>query len=448
MPSPSIPGLKWPSIANPAAALRALLLELERLERVDSADLSRGQALQLATLHRHFAAHSEFYRRRCEDAGLNQEMELAPDTLSALPVMTRRDVQNAGDSLFCNVPTAHLPVSETKTSGSSGEPVMIKRTAVTQLFWLAYGMREHLWWKRDLKGTLAVIRANLSVERVVRKDWGPPASLLAETGSGYAFSMALDTAAQAAQLAEINPHYLMTYPNNLADLLRHVEANSIRLSNLRQVRSLGETLPQSLRDEVRRVLGVSITDTYSSQEVGVIAMECPESGLYHLMAENLIVEVLDEWGNPCGPGEVGQVVVTDLHNFATPIIRYAIGDLAEAGMPCTCGRTLPTIKRIVGRNRNIAVYPDGKRRYPVLGFARFREIAPIIQYQAIQLDRHTIEFSLVTGRPLLGEEERALADVVQQAMGYPFKIDFRYFNERIPRGPNGKFEEFICQVKD
>ncbi len=448
MHSDSIPGLAWPSIANPEAALRTLLQELERLERSDAAELARGQALQLGVLHRHLFAHSGFYRQRCGQAGLKQDDELTPDTLRLLPIMTRREVQSAGDGLFCEVPASHLPIAETKTSGSSGEPVMIKRTAVTQLFWLAYGMREHLWWKRDLRGTLAVIRANLDVERVVRKDWGPPASLLAQTGPGYAFSMSLDTAVQAMQLAQINPHYLMTYPNNLADLLRHVEANGIKLGNLRQVRSLGETLPPHLRTEVRRVLGVSITDTYSSQEVGVIAMECPESGLYHLMAENLIVEVLDDQGNACKPGEVGQVAITDLHNFATPMIRYALGDLAEAGPTCTCGRTLPTIKRIVGRNRNIAVYPDGTRRYPVLGFARFREIAPVIQYQAIQLDRHTLEFRAVTERPLLAEEEQALTEVVQQAMGYPFAIVFRYFEDRIPRGANGKFEEFICMVKD
>jgi len=321
--------------------------------------------------------------------------------------------------------------------------VVVRRTALTQLFWLACTMREHLWWQRDLTGTSAIIRANLAQERLSQDNWGPPASLLGTTGPAHAFSMALDTATQARLLAEIDPHYLLTYPNNLGDLLRQFAAGGQRLSRLRQVRTIGETVTPELRIAVERELGVGIVDSYSSQELGVIAIQCPVSGDYHVMAENLLVEVLDAQGRPCAPGESGEVVVTDLHNFATPLVRYAIGDHAEVGAPCACGRTLPVLRRILGRSRNLVVYPDGTRRWPRVGFGRYREIAPVIQYQLVQKSRSAIEVRLVVAKPLVPAEEAALGNLIRESLGYPFTLDFAYYPYRIPRGSGGKFEEFV-----
>ena len=96
---------------------------------------------------------------------------------------------------------------------------------------------------------------------------------------------------------------------------------------------------------------------YSSQEVGYIALECPTGESYHVQAENVLVEVLDDQDRPCSPGDVGRVVVTALHNFATPLLRYDIGDYAEVGAPCPCGRGLPALRRIMGRQRNMALLP-------------------------------------------------------------------------------------------
>jgi phenylacetate-coenzyme A ligase PaaK-like adenylate-forming protein len=62
------------------------------------------------------------------------------------------------------------------------------------------------------------------------------------------------------------------------------------------------------------------------------------------------VEVLDEEGRPCAPGETGRVVATSLNNFAMPLIRYETGDTAEVGAPCPCGRGLPVLTRIMGRD--------------------------------------------------------------------------------------------------
>jgi len=140
-------------------------------------------------------------------------------------------------------------------------------------------------------------------------------------------------------------------------------------------------------------------------------------------------------------------VATSLHNFAIPLIRYDLRDHAEAGGPCPCGRGLPTIARILGRNRNMLRLPGGGERWPLVGFDRYREIAPIRQYQLIQHTLEEIEARFVTDRALSEDEEARLGAVIRSALGHPFRVSFTYFESEIPRGAGGKFEEFVSRVE-
>ena len=125
-----------------------------------------------------------------------------------------------------------------------------------------------------------------------------------------------------------------------------------------------------------------------------------------------------------------------------PLLRYELRDYAEVGPPCSCGRGLPTLRRIQGRTRNMLVTPLGERRWPLVGFARYREVAPVRQYQIAQLARDHLEFRLVTDRPLTQEEESSLAAILRANLGDFPRIDFRQMAD-LPLGKNGKFEEFI-----
>ena len=277
-------------------------------------------------------------------------------------------------------------------------------------------------------------------------DWGPPASLLYRTGPTLRLRNATDAAAQAARLVPFRPQSLLIYPSSLAALTEHCRAKGLKLEGLDHIRTIGETLPDELRAAASDYFGAKVEDSYTSQEIGYMALECPESGRYHVMAESALIEVIGADGAPSRPGETGRVVVTDLHNFATPMIRYAIGDYAEVAEPCACGRGLPTLARIKGRERNLVAMPDGTRRWPLTGYWRFRDIAPVRQYQFIQTGRETIEARFVADRALTSDEEAALRDTIRTALGHPFALRFSYWTDRLPLGENGKFEEFVCQV--
>jgi phenylacetate-CoA ligase len=444
------PGLLWPAVPGRAAAdLLAQLYQLEQTQYFPEQLLRTRQLQQFAQLARHAGETSEFYRQRFEALGFGAAGPWTWERFAQLPLLTRRELLTEADQIHSQRPPAsHGQWHELQTSGSTGQVVAVRRTGVNQLMWLALSMRDHLWHQRDFRQSLAVVRAN--VEANEQQGWGAPVSLLHETGPCYTRPLSTDVTELARWLLEKQPQYLLTYPTYLASLIDHFESSGKRPQQLVQVRTIGETLNPALRTRCQAVLGVPIVDTYSAQEVGVIALQCPDSDLHHVHAESLIVEVLNDEGRPCAAGETGRVVVTDLHNFATPLIRYELRDYATVGpgVGCACGRGLPTLTRVLGRQRNMVVLPNGQRHWPLVGLHQFREVAQILQYQLIQHDLQQVEMRLVVAERLDAAAEQRLTQIVQDALGYPFAIRFSYAKSELPRSAGGKFEEFVCRVAD
>jgi len=449
----SVSGIGWPAIPAPVAAnLLAQLTQLEDSQWWHPEQLLQKQLEQFGRLAAHACQQSPFFRNRFEQAALDTSQPWTAETFSSIPLLTRAELMQQAEHIHCRaLPPKHGAVHQIQTSGSTGQVVTMLRTEVSQLMWLALAMREHLWHQRDFSATLAVIKALIptldDALQAARVGWGHPATLLFNTGPSYAQPLSMDVAQQAAWLARIAPRYLLTYPSNLSALLDRFESGDTLPPSLRQVRTIGETLHPGLRERCRSLGEIEIVDMYSSQEVGLIALQCPVSGLYHVQSESLIVEVLDDAGLPCQPGEVGRVVITDLHNFATPLIRYEIRDYAEFGPTCPCGRGLPTLARIMGRRRNMVVLPNGARHWPLLGAYHFREVADIRQYQAIQHSLEDIEIRLVVEQALSGAQEAQLTQLIHNALGHPFSLRFSYFDQELPKTQGGKFEEFISLVK-
>lgn len=431
---------------NAAAPILARVVEsLETSQWKSPDEIAAVQRKQLVELAKHCESFSAHFHSRLHGAGLMPEDFAEKGSLQALPVLSRRTLQT-GNDIFCTaVPKDHLPLSETRTSGSTGEPVVVRRTAMNNIDWLATTMREHLWHRRDFLAPFCAVRAN--VQKVVRHEhWGMPAALLRQTGPLLGIPITTSIDEQIALIGDFKTQILLVYPNILNAFVQRAEAGELRFPDLRQILTIGETLAPDLRARAAAAFGAEIADMYSSQEAGNIALQCPECSNYHVMAENLIVEVLDADGKSVAEGETGRVVITDLHNYATPLIRYDIGDYATLGAACACGRGLPALTRILGRERNLILMPDGSRHWPLVGFHKFRAIAPVMQYQMVQEDREHIELRLVTERPLSSEEEAALIAHVQASLGHPFAVRPSYFAGQIPKGPGGKFEEFVCRA--
>jgi phenylacetate-CoA ligase len=133
-------------------------------------------------------------------------------------------------------------------------------------------------------------------------------------------------------------------------------------------------------------------------------------------------------------------------NFATAMLRYEIRDYAEVGEPCGCNRTLPTLKRIVGRERNMMRLPDGSRFWPQFGMRDPQASKLVKQYQVIQTSYDRLEMKVIADHPLTGDERTWLSSHLRDRLKHPFEVHIQQLEGELPKGPNGKFQEFMCMV--
>lgn len=448
IPNSGCTGIHWPATPGPSdAMLLALQHQLEQSQWWPAETLLVQQLRQAELLLTHAARTVPFYAGRLKAVSGLGAGDLTLETFRRLPLLSRTDIQDAGDALTSRrTPKDHGAVADSSTSGSTGRPLTVKSTALTAMFLLALNLRYHLWHGRDFSGRAAAIRSlqgdmAKAAETGATLPWVPGYP----TGPMSFLPVATPIRTQFEWLVRQDPDYLLTPPSNLRALLERSQETGVRPSRLRDVTTMAEMLGPDVRGICERVWGVPLNDIYSAQEVGLIALQCPGHTHYHVQAESVLVEVLDDDGDPCRPGAVGRLVVTDLHNFATPLIRYDIGDYAEAGAPCPCGRGLGVLNRVVGRSRNMLTLPNGDRQFPYLPSEPLTTLAPIRQFQVIQHSIREIEVKLVMPRPLTADEEAGLCGYFTDNFGHPFAFTFTYVDE-IPRNPGGKHEEVISRV--
>jgi phenylacetate-CoA ligase len=449
---PKSPFLAWPPFFTaPPFSLHGFLHGLELSQWEPPAQLASGQRAQLRLLLEWAVNHVPYYRKARGHADILAILRRHPDDFerawTQLPILTKAELRASGSSLVApSLPPGHEPVTTTRTSGSTGIPVEVRSTALTRTIWDAVTIRDQLWHRRDFSKRLGTIRA---LTQPLRKpggtdypNWGSFLAPMFSSGPASIIHVGYPIQELAAWLKRFDPHYVMTYPSVAAALVD--ELGDDRPPSLEEFRMFAEPLDPELVQRLRTQWDVRCADVYSANEVGYIALECPEHRRLHVQSESLFVEILDESGNACGAGDTGRVVFTALHNLAMPLLRYEVGDYATLGAPCACGRGSPVLERVRGRVRNMARTPDGQRFYPP-NLGAIRGIAPIRQAQFVQSATDCIDLRVVLDRPLTDAETAQTIDFVRRALGFPFKVSVVSV-DTIERGPTGKFEEFLSLV--
>jgi phenylacetate-CoA ligase len=354
--------------------------------------------------------------------------------LSLVPVITKRDLrvhfphQVVADNL---PPERRRPAT---TSGSSGVPFEFFTDAAARDLHAA---------SLDFYRTLAGITPADSPVAITSPRDQPQVQLLQErlrrllTGSRSSYISIFDAtmARLNAVLQHVSSYYLHGYPSYIARLAREIEAYGIRLRNYpKVVITDSETLTPLEAEQIGRAFRCPTVNHYESFEFGSIAQSCPDnSQVLHVNSESVLVEVVGDDGYPISVGGRGRVVITDLHNYVMPFIRYDIGDTAVAGRACSCGRGLPTLERLEGRTTEHIRTPGGRViTSGILGtllFVRQSFLPYVAEYQAIQTRPDTVVLKLVptarfdhdTGatlhtalRALLGDDMHVKLDLVDQ----------------------------------
>jgi len=289
--------------------------------------------------------------------------------LAALPILTKLDVQDAGRALHPEgLPAREELAGWSESSGTTGHPTRVLHTKRSTRRFNLLSQRSWRWHRLDPSGTFGEMRLSsrlpsrddgseiASGETLRRPNWPSVANFA--TGRFVGISTLTPVEERIAWLRRERPDYLMAYSETL-EFLALAAGDEPPAESLKGVIAVSEQLTPSMRQYVERRFGVPVHQDYGLTEIGLVATRCA-AGRYHVHTEHCLVEILDEAGRPCAPGETGRIVVTGLSNLAMPLIRYNTGDLAEttAG-DCRCGRTLPSFGEIAGRYSRVAFLPAG-----------------------------------------------------------------------------------------
>ncbi len=419
---------------------------LRALPRIEQTQWLSGEALRaiqwsrLRALLAHACCNVPFYRDRLAVTGMTPADIRSLDDLRALPPLEKADLRDGGDALRSGSIRSRLV--ERKTSGSTGIPVVVWTTAEARDQWDAATFRARRWWDvqpGDRRITL-MSRQPMTRSRWFKQRWLAnvlefPAMDLSET--------VLERICRT--LADASPRALAGYPSSLAYVARFIEARGrVRPTALRAVFVTGEVLYPDTRALLRRVFRCPVVNEYGSSETGHIACECPY-GRWHIAAENVLVEI-DK--TPREVDGAGALLLTDLTNFAMPLIRYRIDDLGSLGASCPCGRGLPVLTLLVGRTEDLVVLPDGRRMdasvFGVVVDVLARRGAPLNQYRVTQ---HAVDhFEVLVAGAVGGDDVSAeVAQRVIDALGSRVTVTVRAVPV-IPPEPTGKRRRFVSLV--
>jgi phenylacetate-CoA ligase len=242
----------------------------------------------------------------------------------------------------------------------------------------------------------------------------------------------------AAQLREARPEVLVGLPAMLDRLTAPELADLVRQVRPRVVIVGGEVATPAMRLRIRETFAAPLYETYASHEIPLMAWECRHSGDLHTCDDGALVEVLRD-GRAVQPGNRGEVVVTNLHAYAMPFIRYRIGDLATRGAPCGCGAPFSTIAEIQGRMIDYFPLPDGRMLHPYEIVSRlvWGPRAWIKQYQLVQERRDRVVLYAVTDEPPSPERLGEIGRIVRPLLGARVEFEVQLVG-RIPLDSTGK----------
>lgn len=409
----------FPSIPHPALAqILNVVDQFRQFERLSVAEQRQRQLINLRGLLRHAWRYSPFWQARLRAAGFRPEEGSDMSAFARLPILTRAELQENAEAIRAHSPemTAQT-LSTARSSGSTGRPVAVERyTPTYRPLYQAMSLLENYWHGRDGSQPLAVVK---DMPDGTQPHWGPLFQMLGKTGPSHIRNLLKHPPEDiAAWLLDLRPPYLLTTPAMAGRLAELVEGEL----SLRQIITFGETVTPELRALAERAFGARIADRYSCEELGWVALQCPKHAHYHALSALLLVEIVDDAGRPCGPGVPGRVLLTGLHGFAMPLIRYDIGDVAEWGAPCDCGINLPVIGRLWGRQRSFLQRPDGSLYLAPLTGEYWRKVAPIREHRLVQYADGLIEAFVAPERPLTEGERAAIRAMLHRELHFAYDI--------------------------
>lgn len=364
--------------------------------------------------------------------------------LKKLPVLTKQTYRELGKSDLLSVIREKDGIFMA-SSGSTGTPTQTYFSkSMHQKYFAIFEARLNYWAGVNYKSP----RGTFGPRRIVMDAEAPPPYYRYNRTEKQvyfsAFHLSRNTVDNYLEgLRKYNIEYMTGYCMSNYILARFIEEKGLKAPQLKGVLTSSEKLTDEMRDTFKRVYGCKTFDSYNGVECCNLISECEYNNL-HIIPDVGIVELINDQGKDCQPGEIGEIISTGLINFNQPLIRYKMGDYVKLSInqTCKCGRQMPVVEEIVGRVMDTVIGRDGRE---MVSFYRvFTGIPAIIESQVVQHNIDHIEVNLALSAPLTINEELQIKNRIQSQLGDIY-IQINIV-AAIPKGANGKFKSVISHV--
>lgn len=419
--------------------------ELDR-RQFDSPSVIRArQLVMLRRILRYAADTTPYYRDLFSQHAVNVDDVQSFADLTRLPILTKSDIRAHGKTLLSDV-FRNRPTTKKKTSGSTGVPLEVRLDSAGLEWKRACTLRSDEWsgWRRGERSA---------------KVWGNPD--YKHTGVRgrlrnwlYERATYLDTVKVspeavhrfANRLTRTQPELIFGHAHSVFLLADHFARHNQRAYVPRGIITTAMVLHDFQRRRIEEVFQCPVTNRYGCEEASLIACECSEHRGLHINADSVYLETLVD-GRPTRPGEPGKIVITDLSNFAMPLIRYQVGDVGVLSeRVCACGRGLPLLESLEGREADYVVTADGQYVSGISLTENFAVLVPgVAQIQIVQETIDRFRFRIVRDAAFGPASERKIAELVTERFGRQAQWECEYV-EAIPQEASGKYRFCISHV--
>lgn len=388
--------------------------------------------------------HCPYYQERFTGAGFHGRLRDWSD-FKQLPLLNKRDIRDNGSRLLSHE-FRREDLVETKTGGSTGVALKLYFDKRCQEMRNAAEMRSDRWAGWDIGIKIAALWGNPPVTDTLKKKLR---NLLLNRII-YLDTIKIDDCSVRRFVFDWkrkNARILLGHSHSiyiLATYLRRMGIANIRPDG---IISTSMMLFEPERQLIEEVFRCQVSDRYGCEEVGLIASECERHQGFHLNIDHLVIEFLRDDGSEAAPGEDANIVVTDLINRGMPLIRYRVEDI---GIPsnriCACGRGLPLMERLTGRQADFLKRADGSLVAGVSLIERTLTAIPgIEQMQLIQNNLHELCVRVVKDNGFDKASERTLRAEVREVFGPEMRVDIKYVS-LLEQTHLGKYRFAICNV--
>ena len=434
---------------------REKYFNVKKIEKYSCSELENYRLQRLEEIIRYADNNVPYYQSLFSSSGIIQGGRFCIENFTNLPLLGKDDIRNNFGEMTSRLLNTRRWKYKT-TGGSTGQPLKVIHDD------------ERIRWVnavKDLRNEWCRVRFGDPKVRI----WGSERDLfygkeslkvrlnrwVTNTIWLNAFTLTPDKMNEFVQAINAKkPKQIKGYTTCLYELALFIEKNRLKIISPDSIVCSAGTVTDTVRQKIETVFRSRVFNSYGSREIQAMAFECERHNGLHVMSPIVHMEIVDKQGKPTMPGEIGEVILTPYFNFAMPLLRYRIGDMATWSdiEQCSCGCQWPLIKNIEGRVTECFYKTDGTVVPPEF----FIHLVGVVQndgwidkFQVVQKSPDKIEVRLVKNKDFkddITSDLKELTRKIQLVMSEECIIDY-LFVEDIPNTPSGKYLYTLSNVQ-